>query len=177
MNKKIIALIVLVVAVLGAGWWVWQNKPAVTGVFILDPQNCAYTIEGKSVALEDGYTEEQINPVSATKVITRYFGNEAYGDFNGDGKDDAAFILTQEPGGSGTFFYAVVALAGDEKCVGTNAILLGDRIAPQTTNFMNGEIIFNYAERKPQEPMTASPSVGVSKYLKVISGVLTEVQK
>jgi len=59
---------------------------------------------------------------------------------------------------------------------GTNAILLGDRIAPQTTEIKNGQVIVNYADRAAGEPMTARPSVGVSKYLKVEGTTLVEAQ-
>lgn len=143
----------------------------------LDPKNCTYIIENKNIALKDGYSEEPIVPGSASKLITRYFGNEVSGDFNGDGFSDIAFLLTQNPGGSGTFYYAAVALGSEKECNGTNAIFLGDRIAPQTTEFQNGEIIVNYATRKPDEPMTTPPSVGVSKYFKVSDSRLVEIQK
>ena len=119
-------------------------------------ENITYTIDGQPVTL--------INGKSAT---AQYFGNEAMGDLNGDGLPDVAFILTNNPGGSGTFYYVVVAIKTSTGYKGTNAILLGDRIAPQTTEIKNGELIVNYADRKPSDPMTASPSIGVSKYLKV----------
>ena len=64
-----------------------------------------------------------------------YFGNEAAGDLNGDGVSDVALLITYDGGGSGTFYYAVAALKTDTGYQGTNAILLGDRIAPQTTEY------------------------------------------
>lgn len=177
MKNRTILFIVLLIVISGVGYWAFGLRPKATQNFTLDPQNCAYTIEGKSVILQDGYAEEEIAPLSLVKAITRYFGNTAQGDFNADGLTDVAFILTQDPGGSGTFFYAAVALNGKDKCLGTNTILLGDRIAPQTTEFRDGEIIINYADRNPGEPMTAQPSLGVSKYLQVSGGNLVEIQK
>lgn len=108
---------------------------------------------------------------------TQYFGNETRADFNGDGFEDIAFLLTQDGGGSGTFSYVVVALATKSGYQGTNGILLGDRIAPQTTKFQNGEIIVNYADRKIDEPMTATPSVGVSRYFTISDNKLIEIKK
>jgi len=131
-----------------------------------DYKNTSYKIEGQKVVLKNGISD-----------TVRYFGNEAFGDLNGDGRNDVAFIVTQSPGGSGTFYYVVVALKGREKYLGTNAILLGDRIAPQTTEIRNSEIIVNYADRKLGEPMTALPSVGVSKYFNIVSNALFEVKK
>lgn len=182
MFKKIILGIILIIAITGIGYWIfWSQKeadqPTGTQTFTLNLKNCAYVIDGKNITLTNGYSEEASAPGSASKIITRYFGNEVPGDFNNDGIRDAAFILTQDTGGSGTFYYVAVALGNDNKCNGTNAILLGDRIAPQTTEFQNGEIIVNYAKQKPNEPMTASPSVGVSKYFRIDGGKLAEVSK
>jgi hypothetical protein len=65
----------------------------------------------------------------------------------------------------------------DGRYQGTNAVLLGDRIAPQTTEIRDGGmLIVNYVERKPGEPMTTRPSMGVSKYLKVEGTMLVEIQ-
>ena len=108
-----------------------------------------------------------------TKITTRYFGNEARGDLNGDGLADVAFLVTQNAGGSGTFYYAVAALQVKNGYEGTNALLLGDRIAPQSAEVRSGELIVNYADRRPGEAMTTPPSVGVSKCFKVINGSLS----
>ncbi len=154
-----------------------QPTMTVTPKLVNDPKNCTYIIEGVKITLKDGSAETASAPGAASKTRTNYFGNEASGDFNQDGIADIALILTQNPGGSGTFYYGVVALGSNVGCNGTNAVLLGDRIAPQSTTFQNGELIFNYADRKPNEPMTVKPSVGVSKYAKVNADKLIEVQK
>lgn len=137
-------------------------------------KDATYEIAGKPVTLKNGLSEVEAAPGSASKITTRYFGNEATADLNGDGLVDVAFLLTQSTGGSGTFYYSVVALRTADGWKGTNAILLGDRIAPQTTNIKDGKVIVNYADRNPGEPMTTRPSLGVSKYLSVVNGRLTE---
>jgi len=121
-------------------------------------QDATYSIDGMSVTLAD--------------ETVRMFGNEAIGDINGDGTSDVVFLFTQDDGGSGTFFYVVAALKSDKGYLGTNAVFLGDRIAPQTTEIHDGDIVVNYVVRAPQEPMTADPSVGVSMYLTMSGGVL-----
>jgi hypothetical protein len=96
----------------------------------------------------------------------RYFGDEVEGDINGDSFPDVAFLITDQPGGSGTFYYVVAALLSpDGHYHGTDAYLLGDRIAPQTLSITDGKILVTYADRKPSDPMIAQPSVGVSKTL------------
>lgn len=140
-----------------------------------DYKNATYLIEGSFIPLTDGIFEAEIAPGLATKITTRYFGNEAIGDLNNDGKSDVAFLLTQDTGGSGTFFYIVVALQTTSGTEGSNAILLGDRIAPQNTTIENGRITVNYADRNPGEPFTTQPSLGVSKYFKIENNILTEI--
>ena len=138
-----------------------------------DYKNLSFLISGEWVHLKNGVSEIPAAPGSASMITTRYFGNEAKGDLNGDGIDDIVFLVTEDGGGSGTFFYLVGAIqTADGRYRGTNAVLIGDRIAPQTTEYRAGEapygprIIVNYAERKPDEPMTARPSIGKSLYLK-----------
>jgi len=145
------------------------------GGFQQDYKNVAYIIDGRPVLLVDGYAEEEMATGSASKKVTHYFGNEAYGDLNNDDISDIAFLLTQDTGGSGIFYYVVAGIKTDTGYRGTNAIFLGDRIAPQTTEIRDGEIMVNYAERMDGEPMTARPSVGVSKYLQIIDDELFEL--
>lgn len=131
-----------------------------------DAKNLSYKIEDMDIALHDGFSEVPVVPDSATKIITRYFGNEVKADINADGVQDTVFLLTQETGGSGTFFYVAAAVSVGDKFMGTDAFLIGDRIAPQTTQFENGIILVNYAGRKKDEPMTTAPSVGRTLRLK-----------
>ena len=138
-------------------------------------KDASYEIEGTSIKLADGFSEVEQVPGSASKLITRYFGSEATGDLSGDGTPDVAFVLTQNPGGSGTFYYVVVAIQTSSGYQGTNAMFLGDRIAPQTTEIRNGRLIVNYNDRKPDEPMIARPTVSVSKQFEIANGKLVEV--
>jgi hypothetical protein len=160
--KFLVVLAVLVAGILAGGAWYWVQNKSVAPV--ADTQNLTFTVEGQSVTLVNGHAETPVAPGSASSVATDYFGNEATGDVNGDGEPDKAFLITQDPGGTGTFYYIVVALKTVTGYEGTTAALLGDRIAPQTVGIRNGEVVVNYAERAPGDPMTAEPSVGVTKY-------------
>lgn len=137
-----------------------------------DHKDAKYIINGQSVQLVDGTAETQAAPGSASTVVTRYFGNDFVTDLNDDGLDDVVFLLTQETGGSGTFFYAVAALATDQGYVGSDGYLLGDRVAPQTIEASPNQrhrsvVVVNYMDRAATEPMSAQPSVGKSAYLKL----------
>jgi hypothetical protein len=146
---------------------------AVTG----DYKSTSYSIEGETVVLKNGQYVSEAAPGSVEKITTQFFGNEVKADFNADGKQDVAFILTQDGGGTGIFYYVVAALKTDTGYKGTNGIFLGDRIAPQTTEFKNGMIVVNYADRKPGESFAVDPSIGTSKYLKVNGSTLVEVSR
>jgi len=143
------------------------------------PENATYIIDGQPVTLVNGVAEQEAAPGSASKKVTKYFGDHVELDLNGHGLMDTGLILTQYGGGSGTFFYVAAALqqAGGSY-QGTNAIFLGDRIAPQSTNVdpsNPAQFIVNYADRKTSEPMSAKPTIGVSRTFKVENGSLVEV--
>lgn len=137
-----------------------------------DPRNATYLIEGVPVTLVNGRAEMPVAPASASTIVTQYFGEDLQIDLDLDGRMDTAFILTQETSGSGTFFYAVAALNTERGYIGSDGYLLGDRIAPQPTTVSpnpthKGVVVFNYADRKPSDPMTVRPSEGKSVYLKL----------
>jgi hypothetical protein len=56
-----------------------------------------------------------------------------------------------------------------------NALLLGDRIAPLTVDFLDGRFVYNYLERRPGEPMTQAPSVVTSLWIRCdrVAGVIS----
>ena len=66
----------------------------------------------------------------------------------------------------GSLFYAVLAINDSGNYKTTNTILLGDRISPQTVEIHDGLAVYNYAERKADEPMTTQPSIGKSLFVK-----------
>ena len=143
----------------------------------MSPFDATYTIDNAPVTLVKGLSERSSAPGSASKVVTQAFGNPTYGDLDGDGFPDAVFFLTQDSGGSGTFYYVAVALNKGTSYQGLQAVYLGDRIAPQTISISNGMVSVNYADRKKGEPMSTSPSVGITKYLSVKNGSIVEITK
>ena len=141
-------------------------------------KNGTYVIDGQPVHLVDGTAETEAAPGSASMQVTRYFGYTVNIDLNADGLMDAAFLLQQETGGSGEFYYVAAALQNEGGILGTNAIFLGDRISPQsiTADLHDpAHFIVNYTDRKPAEPMSAQPSVDFSRVFKFENGSLVEV--
>jgi heat shock protein HslJ len=173
MNRRYIYILIGLLVIVGGFFvlnaYLYEEKQATVS---LDYKDAEYIIDGKRVKLEDGISEIEAAPGSASKITTRYFGNEARKDINGDGTDDVIFLLTQETGGSGTFFYVVGAISTPEGYRGSEALLLGDRIAPQNTGISQNPnhkdvFVVNYAVRAEGEPFTAKPSIGKSIWLKL----------
>jgi len=172
--KNILIGVVLVVVVLVGSFFVlnayiYNEKQVPASENYKDAE---YRIEGVVVQLRDGMAEVEAAAGSASRITTRYFGNEYETDLNGDGREDVVFFLTQETGGSGVFYYVVAAVNTERGYVGSDGYLLGDRVAPQTIGASPnprhvGVIVANYADRAPGEPMSAQPSVGKSAYLKL----------
>lgn len=181
-NKTLLIMkgLVVIVLIVLVGWLAnisfrGGNDSIKVGKF--DYKNTTYFIEGDVVTLVDGYSERDVAPGSASKSITRYFGNEVVADVNNDGFDDVAVILSQSNGGSGVFYYVSVAIGASDGLIGTNTIFLGDRIAPQSTGFRDGIVVVNYADRNPGESFDIKPSRGVSRYFKLIGYELKEVDQ
>ena len=121
MKKLLLIAVVLVIAV-----WAFLSL-----VGAKNYKDVTYTISGEKVTIG--------------KEI-QYFGNEVRTDLDGDGREDVAFIVTQDMDG-GLWYYLVGALNTSHGYVGTHGVLIGDRIAPQTTESGQGKIVVvNYAK-------------------------------
>ena len=178
-NKKIFNIILGVILII-VGFVIYKYYPKNNTTPIdntgkteaVGPKNATYIIDGQPVTLVNGISVVSATPGSASTVTTKYFGNGVTHDFDGDGRLDSAFILTQNTGGSGTFYYLVVALNMARGYIGSNGFLLGDRIAPQIIEMSKNTstpdvIVMNYADRKSGESFAVAPSLGKSVSLKL----------
>ncbi len=130
--------------------------------------NAGYIFPEQTITLRDGNYQSSAPNFAEVNV----FGQPVYSDLDNDGDEDGVIFLTWQTAGTGVFYYVAAAVDNGKDWQGTNVILLGDRIAPQNINFQREIIMVNYADRKIDEPMTTSPSVGQTKYLKLENGVL-----
>ncbi len=122
-------------------------------------QNLTVIIDKQNFTLRDGVAEVAAAPGSAAKNTLRVIGDPVSGDVNGDGRPDAGLLLANDSGGSGTFYYAVVAVDDGGALRATNALPLGDRIKPQDVSFKDGTFVYRFLERSPGEPMAGDPRV------------------
>ena len=173
MKKILIPVLIALIIIIG---FVYFNKntekevpenPDKVSSLGSNPSNTNYSVDGESFDLVDGFAEKETAPGSSTKSRVSVFGEPSFGDIDGDGDDDAVLLLMNNPGGSGTFYYATIAVNTDGVYKGTDSILLGDRISPQNYSIENGKALVNYLTRNFEEDFSVKPSVGKSLYMKV----------
>ena len=123
------------------------------------PEALTVTIDEQTFDLKDGVAEVDAAPGSAAKNTLRVIGEPIAGDVDGDGKPDTALLLQNTPGGSGTFYYAVLAVNVGGGYHASNVLPLGDRIKPERVDFTDGRFVYRFLERRPGEPMAAEPTV------------------
>ena len=131
-----------------------DNTPRQNESFRPDPTNATFSgIEGEATMLEE----------------------KAYGDLNADGKIDAVVLLAESGGGSGVFIYAAAYVSGPVHYKGSNAVFIGDRIAPQSVSVSSsGTATVKYLDRKEDEPFAAEPTVPATLELVYKNGELVE---
>lgn len=181
--KKIITILGIVVVIAVVLYFVLPKEtPEETVVsnteqgetFKPDPSNATFSFDEDSVTLSSGKNETPVAPGSAIVEETILMDKFAYGDLNADGREDTALLLAQYGGGSGTFIYVAVYVSGPVNYKGSEAIFLGDRIAPQNISINNGVVTVVYLDRKADEPLVAEPTVKVTKKFSLMNGKLVE---
>jgi len=142
-------------------------------------KNATYRIESEEVALVDGKAEEEAAPGSATKIITQTTEYMIEGDLqHGTGATlDGAVVLTQDPGGSGTFYYvgATLQQADGIYVAADEAYLLGDRIDIKEIKIEDRVIYVTYLDRNEEDSMTDIPTVEVTKQYATKGNALMDV--
>lgn len=121
---------------------------------------------------EGPYSFVEVTRVQPSKEAPQqYFGNEAVGDLNGDGKDDVAFILFRSDPDRGMLYYLSTALSADNGHQGTNLVFLGNDVVPKTISITGGIIAISYVDASD----TASTSTSYF-YAHIIDGTLEQIQ-
>ncbi len=122
------------------------------------PVNASFKINDREITLVSGYSEVTETPNSVSKIITQVWDTPAFGDLNGNGQQDAALILINSSGGSGTNYYVAAALLEGNHYRGTAGVLLGDRIEPTGIEIADNRIRVTYLDRAINQPFSTPPS-------------------
>jgi hypothetical protein len=126
---------------------------------VSNPRDVTFLVEEEPVQLRNGYAVHPVAPGSASLIRTQLSGAPVYADIDGDGDSDALFFLVRDSGGSGTFYYVVAALKVDDGYRGGKAVFIGDRIAPQRLDVLQGVVVVDYLEHAPAQPLAAQPAL------------------
>jgi len=153
------------------------EEPKVSIIDLLP--NIEYPIDITSTGkakLVNGVFEEPAAPGSATKTQVQLTKELATGDINGDGFEDALVLLVADPGGSGTFTYLALVLNDNGNPKPIASVLLGDRIIVKSLAIQDGQVVVKLLTRKPDEPMSAKPTVDVTRIFNLEGDRLHEVK-
>lgn len=121
---------------------------------LADPANATYTIDGDAVTLVHGARSQPAAPGSHTMHETRLIaGAQACGNF--DGEPVVVSLLSDDPGGSGSFLYVAAVPRNGHSYP---AVLIGDRVVPKSLVIERGQIVVTYLDRASNAPMAAPPS-------------------
>lgn len=175
MKKLIPILIILALALFGFYVYKTQEKietPNEIGSSFRPEMNSgSFEIEGEMVVLSNG--RGQITGEDFESEI-ELISDKAFGDLNGDGKEDSASFLAYTSGGSGIFIYVVGYTSGPVGYKGSQGFFVGDRVAPVSLDIRNGVLFVEYLDRASGEPFSAEPTVSRSLELEYSNGEFVE---
>ncbi len=140
-------------------------------------QNASYQgIYNELVQLTDGqYEGEPFVPGGASRpTVTFHPEVYAFGDLNGDGVDDAAVILIENSGGSGSFIYLAAVISEGGAPVNVATQFVSDREQVQAIIIEDGEITLNMVTHGPDDPMCC-PTQEVTKRYQLQGDQLVEL--
>jgi hypothetical protein len=165
--------------VTGLAWWTCVVGAGHAGepTRRFNPLDATYTLENETITLVNGKAASNAEPGSATRTTIGSIGHSANGDLNGDGVADAAIVLIRDAGGSGAYYYVAAAINIGGRAEGTDAKFLGDRITLRTIRIVNRQILVTYLDRKPGEPLSAKPTIAVTKRYALQGRVLTLIAR
>ncbi len=136
--------------------------------------NATYRVEGLNLAMSDGQSLFYPSPDTSGALWTYLDRVPVRGQLT-DGVTGAAVTLVQVPGGRGAYSYIAAAVLDDGRVKGTNAILLGDRVAILGVEVLDEIIWVHLLTRAEGQPAEFPPDVQVTRQFYLRDGVLVEI--
>jgi hypothetical protein len=90
---------------------------------------------------------------------------QASGDLDQDGVADAAVLLVENSGGSGSFTYLAAVLNANGIPVNTSTILLGDRVKVQSIQVADNQIHLSILTHAPKDALCCPTQEAEMKFL------------
>ena len=172
MTARVLPLIALLITTLATAC----SCPSLTAMAL---RNGAYRIDEDIIALTEGeYRHRYMEDSAAERVVTLTDIIEK-GDLDGRDGDDAAVILIDEPGGSGTFYHLAVLMRRDDVYENVATEFLGDRILVQSVviDDMTHGITVHALVRNEGDAMAVPPEVQVVMRYMVVGNSISPMQQ
>jgi hypothetical protein len=99
----------------------------------------------------------------------------AYGDLNGDGREDAAVLLASDSGGSGSFIYLATVQSRDGVPDNMATLLLGDRVQVRSLAVEGERLVVRLLSHAPGDP-ACCPSLEMVREFTLEGETLVEVE-
>ena len=142
-----------------------------------DLENATYLAEGPDAGeatLDGGEYRYPAAEGSSAEAVIR-LERWSIGDIDGDGADDAAAITSEQPGGSGAFFF-VHALLNDSGTPRDRAFaFLGDRVRVESIAVHDGVIVVALYDRPETASFSEEPSIAVIRRFRLDGDALVEL--
>jgi hypothetical protein len=149
-HRTILAALLLVTLVFAAGCGS-QAAPLTEESL----KNAEYQgIYPETVTLVDGqYEGEPFVEGGASAPMVIFVEPSAFGDLDGDGVDDAAVLLVETLGGSGSFVYLAAVLNQNGEPLNKATTLLGDRAQVEELTIEEEQISVRMLTHGPEDPL------------------------
>lgn len=138
----------------------------------------AYRIDDEIVQLTEGEYRLQYTEDSATERVVTLTDVIARGDLDGRDGKDAAVILVDDPGGSGTFYHLAALIRRENEFENIATEFLGDRIRVQSVviDDITHGITVHALVRGEGDAMATLPEVQVVMRYMVVGNNLSPVR-
>lgn len=130
-------------------------------------KNAEYVgIYPQPIELNDGqYEGEAFVEGGASRPTVTFIEPYAMGDLNGDGVEDAAVLLVENSGGSGSFVYLAAVLNRNGTPQNAGTTLLGDRTQVEELTVESGQIRVKALTHGPDDPMCCPSQESEESYV------------
>ncbi len=133
-------------------------------------KNAAYTLpvemggpEDGRIPLENGEFSVAAAPGSAGMNRFLLYPGVAYGDLDGDGREDALVILINNSAGSGSFYHLIPVRNNDGQPQPLNAAFIGDRVIIEQLRAAGGQAQLLFRAYRPEEPFGSTPTLQTNR--------------
>ncbi len=180
MPGRVAAMIALVQVAACTGGQGSAGGPGLDGLgdalYTLPPLS---TGERDTVRLVAGEYRRRYDESSATLRRVFLSGLVARGELDGRVGEDAAVILVDQPGGSGTFHHLAALMRRADGWESPAAVFLGDRIRIDSLSIQSddGTISVTFRTRAEGAPMAAEPTVTQTRRYRMAGDSLARVER